>query len=743
MRARPAFWHVLSRVWGAVAFFHPWVQEDGQRWEEALVSVLPDAEAVAGEPPVSAGQLRVLDALLSALGDGATRLVHAGEEDATRRSDGGPAVTRETLEGNIAWVRVHNWFDFRISPGYFAEWEGAIRTVNEIVETAGADGAAGLILDFRGTRGDRIEGSELRFVHDRMRSELVARLLAEPVRLPGLARIQRVGYADSTESGATLGGYHVEWVAQIGGAAINPAETAYAGPLAMLTGPDTSAFLEPLLVLLQRTGRAVCVGDQSMPYRHDEQVLQLTDDLSLQLRRYTLMYHDRPARYSPVIATDDPLGAALSMLRGGSHCAGVAEPPSPQLQQPHEGAVSDPPSRAWRMLAAIKLWTAMREFYPVRDHLARWGDALPEAVEDAAAADTSDAYFQALQRLSSSCRGGHNFVLFRRDGALRHASRPHGYAPRVRLVRVNGDITIAAPVEGDTWFRAGDVIEAVDSEPIGAREERLRPLFLQYPPGARDHYLLQALLDSPEGAPVRLRVRRGDAPNESVVPADAPVSYVTEPVAVAALPSWGLMPGGLARVGYLDASRITPETLEAALRELEVAEALIFDLRVYPKLHVPAMSIPGLIRHTIPKPPVLRPVLTGPEQGVFGWIENRFSPMDEIPAAASPDERPVAALIGGGTVSLGEDWARTLKLGCGALLVGSVTAGGVGSNAWVNLPGGGRASFSGSLAPMPGLARPVEGNGIEPDLAVLPVAGAGEDIVVTTAARALLERLPR
>jgi hypothetical protein len=227
------------------------------------------------------------------------------------------------------------------------------------------------------------------------------------------------------------------------------------------------------------------------------------------------------------------------------------------------------------------------------------------------------------------------------------------------------------------------------------------------------------------------------------VPADAPVSYVTEPVAVATLPSWGLLPGGLARVGYLDASRIAPETLEEALRELEVAEALIFDLRVYPKLHIPAMSVPGLIRYTVPDPPMLRPVVIGPEQGVFGWLENRFTATDEIPASASPDARPVAALIGGGTVSLGEDWARTLKLGCGALLVGSVTAGGVGSNAWVNLPGGGRASFSGSLAPMPGLERQIEGNGIEPDLAVSPVADAEEDMVVTTAARALLERLPR
>lgn len=108
-------------------------------------------------------------------------------------------------------------------------------------------------------------------------------------------------------------------------------------------------------------------------------------------------------------------------------------------------------------------------------------------------------------------------------------------------------------------------------------------------------------------------------------------------------------------MGYLDASRITLECLPAAVEEVATAVGLIIDLRRYPTLPVPFTSVRQFMRNSVPVPPVQRPAIVGPEQGNFAWLENRFYDTDVQPPVSSPDQRPLAALIGGGTVSMGED----------------------------------------------------------------------------------------
>src|SRR5581483_8379444 len=301
------FWHILARTWAAIAFFHPLVQERGRDWEDALVSILPQAEFVVDEPLTSANQRAVLETLLASLNDNATQLA----AEPVDREEIRPTITRETLSGNVAYIRVCNWFNFRIAPGYLSEWEDAIHSLNAAIEGATRDAISGLILDFRETCGDLPEeDSEARFINGRLRSELVARLFTEPIALPALARIQRVGY----HSPITLGGYATEWVIQAGIAPVQPVADTFSGPTVVLTSRDTCSLLEPVLILLQRTRRAICIGEQSFASHTENQTLHLTEDLSLQLRRYALIYHDRPARYIPDVQADDPLATALALL---------------------------------------------------------------------------------------------------------------------------------------------------------------------------------------------------------------------------------------------------------------------------------------------------------------------------------------------------------------------------------------------------------------------------------------------
>lgn len=252
--------------------------------------------------------------------------------------------------------------------------------------------------------------------------------------------------------------------------------------------------------------------------------------------------------------------------------------------------------------------------------------------------------------------------------------------------------------------------------------------------------MLQALLDSPQDAllDIRLRTAQGVVYKISVV-ADHPVSFVTEPVAATSLPAWCLLPEEFEHIGYVDASRITIKTIERALDELSSAAALIVDLRRYPTL--PVESLQRFRRYRVPLQLTLQPVMADPEGAVSGWRENRFYARDVFLPMDTPDERPLAALIGGGQVSMGEDWVYQLRVGCGAMLIGGVTAGGVGSNALVHLPGAGRASLSGSRVTKGALPQIVEGNGIAPDITVKLIPNDNRDSAVVVAANTLLQRL--
>lgn len=90
---------------------------------------------------------------------------------------------------------------------------------------------------------------------------------------------------------------------------------------------------------------------------------------------------------------------------------------------------------------------------------------------------------------------------------------------------------------------------------------------------------------------------------------------------------------------------------------------------------------------------------------------------------------------------MGEDWAYQLLTGSTALLVGGVTAGGVGSNAFVQLPGAGRASFSGARLTRGALDYDIEGRGIQPHIKVSRVLNEERDLEVITAANTLLHKL--
>nr|BBH91607.1 hypothetical protein KTC_63580 [Thermosporothrix sp. COM3] len=462
-----------------------------------------------------------------------------------------------------------------------------------------------------------------------------------------------------------------------------PGELVFTGPLFVLTGGETSAQLEPVLILLQQTGRAYCLGEQSQPYRAEEHLLSLTNEWKVRLRQHILFYHDHPIRYTPDIVTNEPLQEVLLLLAGKKQERSMQETSARQATQDIEEERL--PARASRMLAVIKLWTAMCSFYAYPDHLEHWDEALVPALEEVAAVRTRETYFMTLQRLASRCRGGHNFVLFWRDGQIQRAIFPYGAVPGIRLARVKGRITVMGPLPAEIPLYPGEVLEAVDDEPVQQRETRLIALVMQYPVQARDHYLLCALLDSPKGAVVRLRVRDQQGHTREVeVVADYPTSFVTEPVAVTTLPPWGMLSDEWAEIGYLDASRVQ---IEQAFVDLKMAKALIIDVRRYPTLTVAALT--RFQREPVPFLPMLRPMVSAPERGVFGWLENRVMDEDVFLPVEEPDPRPLAVLIGGGTVSMGEDWTYRLLQGCGALLVGEETAGGVGSNAFVNLPGGG------------------------------------------------------
>ncbi|MBP7688889.1 MAG: hypothetical protein KA765_13310, partial [Thermoflexales bacterium] len=154
--------------------------------------------------------------------------------------------------------------------------------------------------------------------------------------------------------------------------------------------------------------------------------------------------------------------------------------------------------------------------------------------------------------------------------------------------------------------------------------------------------------------------------------------------------------------------------LRAAFALIQNTRGLLLDLRGYPQTHFQHDLVRCLCDWPVASPRYEIPIVSGPDVSQRTW--------QVVQHTVRPDGRvvylqPVVALIDATTQSSAEDFGMYLKIAGRVTFVGQRTAGCVGNATYVNLPGGGRLTFTGMRVTWPD-GRPVWGIGLVPDVNV-------------------------
>lgn len=694
----------LGRVWGQARYGHPSLSTRTIDWDAPLLAAIPKVRAATTDAEFVAA----VDAMLQALGDPVTRVTAppppppTGAARPVTRRDGAVVIVDLTaLEGRP---------EAEVIAGF------------EAVPAALADATA-VVFDLRFT-SDAPDWATWAL-------ERWAPLLVPDGTVgPAMRAIVHDGYAP--QGGMPSSGGYTTFAKTTTGTryerdgAAPPANAAVR--VVYLTNPRMLLDAAPWAA--QQSGHGFVVAQGAARYAQgDWTELPLPGGRTATVR--TTEWTELPFGADVTVpATRDGLKAALALARKHAPIKPrVAQPaPLPPPRFVADAAYQDQPAPTLelRLLALFRVWNVIGRFYPYLTLIPDWEPVLAEFIPRFEAATTADAYATTLLELSARVPDGHSFVAG--HPGIERVLRGEGYLDvEVRWIERQAVVTaIGAPAVAAAGLKVGDVITAVDGEPMAARIARLLPLTSASTEATRYRNVLQSAIGGPagdaaftvsraKGVTATLRIPRAAAWTPPTPPPGLPYRLIGDDL------------------GYVVLNDLTIAQVGPMFEALQGTKAIIFDMRGYPQSTAWAIA-PRL----------------NTKQARFGAMFHRrfYDPRDgggdattlEFMQALPP---AMGAIYPGKTVMLIDDRTQSqaehtglfFEAANGTKFIGTPSAGANGDVTALVLPGGVRWMFTGhDVRHADG--RQLQRVGLSPDVRVAPtLAGvrAGKDEVLDRA----------
>jgi C-terminal processing protease CtpA/Prc len=714
--ARPAAVDRLARagrLWGAVRYLHPWLAYKPIDWDAALVQAVPKIQA-AGTPEEYAAAVQ---GMLDALGDPATRVAPPGKEPA--------APAREVGTPPYRWLDEKTMvLDLRPYMGY----SGAVKFYPRMAEfVRELRKAETLVVDLRAATAPGDEDG-FGFILDNL--DLARRL----VRAPGQRYRLHSGYRPQVGGGS--GGYWSGFVA-LDADSFGPAPQGAPGRVAFLVLPGTA--LPPVALALQAGGDGVLVseGELADPSLVAHQTVDLGEGYEARVRVSELLpmpgwpgLH-ADARIPPGAGDEAALRAALDALAARKATAPAAvdsrvAPLPDAVFRPDEGYPEMlAPSLEYRVLAVVRAWNVIQYFYPYKHLIGDWDAVLPEFIGRMEQVHDASGYSTAVLEMMAHVADGHTTVVGHPE-----IDKLLGVAgPPVSVRRIEGRWVVIAlgddPAVKAASLQVGDVVTAVDGEPLEGRAERLRRIVPASTEGGYWDRVRRLLLSGPDGSTATLAIDREGAARE--VKLQREKKYRGGPQPQPAGEAVRLLPGNL---GYVDLTRLTVGEVDGMMEKLKGTRGIVFDMRGYPKgvflalgsrFNTRGARVAATFRRT--------------EVSAFSAEEEESGYHFSQPIPSTDKWKyagKTVMLIDERAISQSEHTGLFLEAASGTRFVGTPTAGANGDITFFTLPGGITAMFTGhDVRHADG--RQLQRVGLVPDLVVAPtLAGvrAGKDEVL-------------
>lgn len=409
---------------------------------------------------------------------------------------------------------------------------------------------------------------------------------------------------------------------------------------------------------------------------------------------------------------------------GAQYYVGFTQVGNPDFSDEAPYTEPSAPDAGYRILALYRLWNIVRYWFPYRDLVDDdWDEVLSEFLPRVMAAEAPVAYRLVLLDLITRIHDTHANLWS--DLAVRP---PRGAAMLPVVTRfVEGRAVVTGYTNDElgraSGLRVGDVILALDGDPVDSLVHRWRPYYADSNEAARMRDIGRMLSRGPPG-PVRVRGERAGSRFETTA-RRVPVARLDARAGVT-----HDLPGETFQrlsdeVAYLKLSSVKSAQAADYVRRAQGAKVLVVDIRNYPSEFVVFALGGHLVREPSPFVRFTHADPTNP--GAFVWTE----PVAVQPLEPTFDGK-VVILVDEVSQSQAEYTAMALRTAPDALVVGSTTAGADGNVSPILLPGGPRTMISGIGVFYPD-GTPTQRVGIVPDVVVTPtIAGirAGRDEVL-------------
>ena len=650
-----------ARLWSAAKYTHPQLADGRIDWDQALVAAIPALLAAHSRSDTT----RAVATLLAPLKDPSLRM-HAGDApELVHWPAGSPGL--EWLPGAVAVLHLH---------------AGAPTPA----QMDGLSHARKVILDLRPALQER-DGDWEAALHG-----LLALLIDKPLLLP--AERYRIASGPRPAQGwEGMPGAFMTLEAE----RLIPAAAARARPMVFIV--NETELVPKAVLALQRAGLAKIVAEEGvfhirsgplqfvpmsgMVVEFSAGELALPDG-RVDLRADRVLAKDRRSG-----AASAPVKAALALL--GAKWQPRAKSAAPALAfavRQEESAYRDMayPGRAWRALAAIKLWSVMDRHFPAKRLMSSsWDEALPACLARMDSAQDALSYGRALEDMAVTLDDSHVIVFSR---ALNRERGKGTLGIRVGSVEGRYVVTGVAHAAGsDARLRIGDEVLSLDGENFGARVARLAPrVAASTPAGKMREAIARALRGAPDST-AQVEVSGSDGEARKVDLART-VTDEEEPER-SGRPVVDILAGNIA---YVDLDRLEPDQVDAMFDKVMNTRVLILDMRGYPRgvgrTLVPRLNVKGATAG----PASAQNVVSAYEaaQGARLLFPDTFAP------ATGPLYRgKVIMLIDERSQSQAEHLAMQVEAAAPVEFVGSPSAGTNGDIRTLALPGGVFVSYSG------------------------------------------------
>ncbi len=703
----------VAKVWGAVKFFHPSLAYRDIDWDKALIETIPRVNAAKTPQDYEAA----INQMLAVLNDKSTRAEIVVEPQTK------PETPAQAANGDVKHVRTENGvliIDAAKIASAIANDNTKIASLVKSVNEA-LPNATGIVID---ARGDAKLGEVESFYFEVFMRQTLPAILDANVVLGSTRYRMHNGYATQTGSGASF--YSSSLVSSAPSAIQGNAKTKT--PSIAFIVNEHSPEVTEIVSGLQIANRAFVVqdGETSPEAAGNTFKIELPDNIKVRLRTSELVNPDGSVDLQPdaVVkksADDAALKEAMRAIkenRTGQRPARTVPAYSQQTTQRDKPyAEMEFPNVEYRLLALFRFWNVINYFYPYKKLIDEpWDNILPRYIPKFEADKDIVDYQMTVREMVAEIQDSH--------GGTRNANasmeKMGMYQPAAFLGYVEEKSVVTQVLDDKLPIKVGDVVLAIDGEPVEKRREYLARYIASSTPRWLMRLVHYRLLLGPKDSVMKLRVR---GPDNQVREVELPRSQsVMDPKLTAGFerttPVIQVLPSGF---GYVDLARLKVGEVDQMFETIKNTPAVIFDMRGYPNGTAWAIA-PRLTE----KKDVVAALFSRPLLEAKTLSDSEYAEMPSYSFSQKIPERKgdvykgkVVMLINEAAISQAEHTCMFFEVATDVTFIGTPTAGANGDVTFMVLPGNLQVSFTGhNVRHADG--RQLQRVGIQPTIRVAP-----------------------